>query len=99
MAIADFTVNFTISNLALVLIVGALAGLITGQLMKSRGINIIGDLAFGLIGAILADFFVGPLLGIGRYGFTAFVLLAIAGAVILDVLLHGLATARRKAAA
>lgn len=99
MTLADFTVNFTISNLALVLIVGALAGLITGQLMKSRGINIFGDLVFGVIGAILGDFFVGPLLNIGRFGFTAYVLLAIAGAVILDVLLHGLATARRKAAA
>lgn len=99
MALADFTVNFTISNLALVLIVGALAGLITGQLMKSRGINIFGDLVFGVIGAILGDFFVGPLLNISRFGFTAYVLLAIAGAVILDVLLHGLATARRKATA
>lgn len=99
MSVADLTVNFTVSNLVLVLIAGALAGLVTGQLMKSKGVNILGDVLFGLVGALLGDFVLAPLLNIGRYGFTAFLLLAVAGAVVLDVVLHGVATARRKATA
>lgn len=99
MAIADLTVNFTVSNLVLLVIAGALAGLFTGQLMKSKGINILGDLIFGVVGALLGGLFLAPLFGIGHYGFTAYLLLAVAGAVVLDVLLHGLATARRKATA
>lgn len=99
MALADFTVNFTISNLVLVLVVGALAGLVTGQLMKSKGIHILGDLFFGVVGALLATLFLAPLFSIGRFGFTAYLLLAVGVAVVLDVLLHGLATARRKATA
>ncbi len=99
MAVADFTINFTVSNLMLVLVTGGLAGLVTGQLMKSKGIHMLGDLIFGVVGAALCDFFLAPLLNIGQYGFTAYLLLAIGGAVVLDVLLHGLATARRKATA
>lgn len=99
MAVADLSVNFTVSNLMLVLIAGALAGLFTGQLMKSKRLNILGDLIFGIVGALLGGLFLAPLFNIGRYGFTAYLLLAVAGAVVLDVLLHGIATARRKATA
>lgn len=99
MVVADFTVNFTVSNLVLVLVAGGVAGLVTGQLMKSKGVHVLGDLIFGVVGAVLGGLFLAPLFNIGRYGFTAYLLLAIAVAVVLDVLLHGAATARRKATA
>src|SRR5579859_5558120 len=37
MALADLTVNFTLNNFTILVILGVVAGLVTGQLMKSKG--------------------------------------------------------------
>ena len=51
MTILDVTVNFTLNDPAIWLIAGAVGGLATGQLMKSRGGAILLDLFFGVLGA------------------------------------------------
>jgi uncharacterized membrane protein YeaQ/YmgE (transglycosylase-associated protein family) len=100
MALADVTVNFTLSNLAILIIAGLLVGLVTGQLMKSKGFKAVAlDLLFGFLGMLIGVYAVGPLVDIGRFGFSGNVLMAVVGSLVVVVLEHFLLTARRKAAA
>ena len=100
MALADVTVNFTLSNLAILIIVGLLVGLVTGQLMKSKGFKAVAlDLLFGFVGMLIGVYAVGPLVDIGRFGFSGNVLMAVVGSLVVVALEHFLLTARRKAAA
>ena len=55
MVIADFTVTFTV--LVLQIIAGALAAGVIGRVVQG-GFGLIGDLLFGIIGAIGANFLV-----------------------------------------
>jgi uncharacterized membrane protein YeaQ/YmgE (transglycosylase-associated protein family) len=93
------TINFTLSNLTTMLIAGALAGVITGQLLKSRGLYILGDVLFGLLGILLGVVVLGALLDIGHFGFVGYLLLAIAGPMVTVVLAHFALLVRRLAIA
>jgi len=99
MAILDVTVNFTLNDPAIWLIAGAVGGLATGQLMKSRGGAILLDLFFGVLGALLGVYVVGALLGIGRYGLVAVTLTAALGGGVLVVISHLLGEVRKHAKA
>lgn len=99
MALASLRIDVTLDNFTLLVLAGALLGLITGQLMKSRGIRIVGDLVFGIVGALVGDFVLGPLLGAERFGFTGYLLFAVAGSIVLVVLEHAFLVARNKAKA
>jgi uncharacterized membrane protein YeaQ/YmgE (transglycosylase-associated protein family) len=98
MALADVTVNFTLSSLAVWLILGAFGGLVTGQLMKSKGKMVLGDLLFGLLGGLIGVYAVGPLLRVPAGGVTQW-LLAIFGGVVVVVLVHFVMDVRRRASA
>lgn len=99
MALASLRIDVTLDNFTLLLLAGALLGLITGQLMKSRGVRIVGDLVFGVIGALISVLLLVPLLGVGRYGFPGDLLLAFIGSIVLVVLEHAFLVARNKAKA
>ncbi|MGH2517899.1 MAG: GlsB/YeaQ/YmgE family stress response membrane protein [Ktedonobacterales bacterium] len=99
MALASLRIDVTFDNFTLLLLAGALMGLITGQLMKSRGIRILGDLVFGVIGALAFVVLLVPLLGLGRFGFTGDLVLAFVGSIVFVVLEHGFLVARNKAKA
>ncbi len=51
-------VTLTLSNLVLQILVGAIAAGVTGRAMRGTGFGILGDLLFGVIGAIGANFVV-----------------------------------------
>jgi uncharacterized membrane protein YeaQ/YmgE (transglycosylase-associated protein family) len=99
MTLADVTINVTLDNLTVMLVAGVLTGMITGQLLKSRGLYILGDFFFSLLGMFLGVVVLGTLLNIGHFGFVGYLLLAIAGALVTVVLAHFALLVRRHAIA
>jgi uncharacterized membrane protein YeaQ/YmgE (transglycosylase-associated protein family) len=76
------------------IIVGLIAGFITGKLMKGSGYGALGDIVIGIVGAFAGGFLMQKL-GYARSGglvYTIFV--AVIGAVVLTLLLR-LITANR----
>lgn len=99
MSILDVSVNFTLSDFAIWLIAGAVAGLATGQLMKSRGVNILLDLFFGVFGAVIGVYVIGALLNVGKYGSVAITLMAAFGGIVTAVIAHLAQEVRKRAKA
>jgi uncharacterized membrane protein YeaQ/YmgE (transglycosylase-associated protein family) len=98
MVIADFTVSF--STLALQILAGAIAAGLVGRILQGGGFGLIGDLLFGIIGAIGANFVVSTfnVFNVARYGLPGELIIAIIGAILLVVIVH-LFTYRRSARA
>jgi len=69
------------------LVVGLVAGWLAGVLMKGGGFGIFGDIAVGIIGAVIGGFLFGAV-GIGGGGLLGSILVATIGAVILIFLLR-----------
>lgn len=95
MLLADVSVTITLNSVALLAITAAVVGLVTGQLMKSKGINILGDLFFGVVGGFVFVYGLGSVLHTQRYEFAGQVVLAVFGAIISVVILRFVATVRR----
>ncbi len=83
-------VTLTLSNLALQIIVGAIAAAITGRAMRGAGFGLLGDLLFGVIGAVVANFVVSyfNLFNSGQYGLPGELVVAVIGAILLVVVTH-----------
>ena len=98
MVIFDFTVSF--SDLALQILAGAIVAALVGRILQGNGFGLIGDLLFGVIGAIGANFVVSTfsLFNIAHYGLPGELIIAIIGAILLVVIVH-LFTYRRSARA
>jgi len=98
MVIADFTVTFTV--LALQIIAGAIAAGVVGRVVQG-GFGLIGDLLFGIIGAIGANFLVSHfnLFNVNQYGLPGAVILAIIGSILLVVIVHLFSGRRARATA
>ena len=71
---------------ALVLLLGAAAGWLSGMLTKGRGFGALGNVIVGVIGAFLGQFLFG-LLGITAHGLLGQLIFAVAGALIFVYLL------------
>jgi uncharacterized membrane protein YeaQ/YmgE (transglycosylase-associated protein family) len=69
-----------------ILLVGALAGWISGLVTKGKGFGVPGNIIVGVIGAFLADFLFG-LLGIRASGLVGQLIFAVAGALLFVYLL------------
>lgn len=70
---------------------GAIGGLACGWLMRARGRALLGDLAVGLVGAILGGFIAAVLLGLDVADFDpTSTLVAVMGAALLLLILHSL---------
>ncbi len=80
------------------IIIGALAGWITGKIMKGSGFGFIMDMVVGLIGALIGGFISSHmgLGGVGDHGLIISIAIAVLGAVILTFLLR-LVTGNRTA--
>ncbi len=67
------------------IIIGALAGWLTGKLMKGSGFGFIMDMVVGLIGAVIGGFISSHLGfgGVGEHGLIISIVIAVIGAVIL----------------
>src|ERR1700759_882605 len=72
------------------IIIGIIAGWITGKLMKGSGFGAIMDMVVGLVGALIGGFISSHLGfgGVGEHGLVVSILIAVLGAVILTLLLR-----------
>lgn len=67
------------------IIIGLIAGWLTGKLMKGSGFGFLMDMVVGLIGALIGGFISAHLGlgGVGQHGLLVSILIAVVGAVIL----------------
>jgi uncharacterized membrane protein YeaQ/YmgE (transglycosylase-associated protein family) len=72
------------------IIIGLLAGWLTGKIMKGSGFGFIMDMVVGLIGALIGGFISEHLGlgGVGQHGIFVSVCIAVIGAVILTFILR-----------
>jgi uncharacterized membrane protein YeaQ/YmgE (transglycosylase-associated protein family) len=70
------------------IIVGLIAGWITGKIMKGSGYGAFGDIIVGIIGAIVGGFIMRALGFAGRGGMIYTIIVAVIGAVILTLILR-----------
>lgn len=70
------------NSLIMVLVVGAIAGWLAGQIMKGRGFGIAVNIVIGIIGAVVGSFLFG-MLGVTAGGFLGSVVMATVGAIVL----------------
>jgi uncharacterized membrane protein YeaQ/YmgE (transglycosylase-associated protein family) len=83
-------ITLTFSDLALQIIVGAIAAALTGRAMRGAGFGLLGDLLFGVVGAVVANFAVSyfNLFNAGHYGLVGEMIVAAIGAILLVVVVH-----------
>jgi uncharacterized membrane protein YeaQ/YmgE (transglycosylase-associated protein family) len=70
------------------IIVGIIAGWITGKIMSGGGYGVIMDMVIGIIGAVIGGFIMRSLGHAGSGGFIYTIVVAVAGAVLLTLLLR-----------
>jgi len=80
------------------IIIGVIAGWLTGKLMKGSGFGFFMDMIVGLVGALVGGFISSHLGmgGVGEHGLIISIVIAVIGAVILTVILR-LITGNRQA--
>jgi uncharacterized membrane protein YeaQ/YmgE (transglycosylase-associated protein family) len=69
------------------LLVGALAGWLSGLITKGSGFGLAGNIIVGIIGAFLGNLLFG-LVGIAAYGLLGHIIFAVAGALLFVYLLR-----------
>ncbi|UJX43088.1 GlsB/YeaQ/YmgE family stress response membrane protein [Desulfovibrio sp. JY] len=69
------------------LLVGLIAGWLAGVLVKGGGFGVLGDMAVGILGAVIGRYLFG-FAGIGGGGLLGAIIVATLGAVILIFLLR-----------
>ncbi len=75
------------------IIVGIVAGWLTGRVMRGRGYGIIGDLIIGLAGALVGGFLAGLVIQ-GSVGLIGSIVVAFLGAVVLVAILRAVSGGR-----
>ena len=80
------------------IIIGVIAGWLTGKLMKGSGFGFIMDMVVGLVGALVGGFISSHrgMGGVSEHGLIVSIIIAVIGAVLLTVLLR-LITGNRSA--
>ena len=79
------------------IIVGLIAGWITGKIMKGSGYGALMDIVIGIIGAIIGGFIMRALGFAGHGGMIYTIIVAVIGAVILTWILRLLTGSKAKA--
>jgi uncharacterized membrane protein YeaQ/YmgE (transglycosylase-associated protein family) len=77
----------TLQSLATFLVLGALAGWISGLMTKGQGFGLLGNMIVGIVGAFLGGFCFG-LLGIAAHNFLGQLIFAVLGALLFLWLLR-----------
>ncbi len=78
------------TNLLVWLLVGLVAGWLTGKVMRRKGYGMLGDIIIGLIGALIGGWIFGQLGIFSAGGIIGNIIVAFIGAVILVVILRTL---------
>lgn len=74
----------TLTAIVLWLVIGAVAGWLAGQLMRGRGLGLVGNIVVGIIGAFVGGWLLGGVLGISiGGGLVGAILNATVGAVVV----------------
>ncbi|MFN3162778.1 MAG: GlsB/YeaQ/YmgE family stress response membrane protein [Pseudohongiellaceae bacterium] len=71
-----------ISSLISVLIIGAIAGWLAGNLYKGKGFGIVGNIAVGIVGAFVGSF-IFTMIGLSAGGLIGNIIMSTLGAVVL----------------
>jgi len=74
-------------NFVIFIVLGALAGWISGLLTKGQGFGVLGNIIVGIVGAFLGGFIFG-LLGISAHNFLGQLIFAVLGALLFLWLLR-----------
>jgi uncharacterized membrane protein YeaQ/YmgE (transglycosylase-associated protein family) len=72
------------------LIVGLIAGWLTGKIMKGAGYGVVGDIFLGILGACIGGFIMRMLGFAGEGGMLYTILVAVLGAVVLTAVVRTL---------
>jgi uncharacterized membrane protein YeaQ/YmgE (transglycosylase-associated protein family) len=80
------------------IVIGVIAGWLTGKIMKGSGFGFIVDMIVGLVGALIGGFISAHLGlgGVGQHGLIISIVIAVIGAVILTWIVR-LFTGNKKA--
>src|SRR5258708_23223934 len=80
------------------IIIGVVAGWITGKLMKGSGFGFFMDMIVGLIGAVIGGFFSSRLgfVAVGQPGLIGGIVIAVIGALILTAIVRPLTRDRSR---
>ncbi|MGC9490392.1 MAG: GlsB/YeaQ/YmgE family stress response membrane protein [Thermovirgaceae bacterium] len=70
------------NSLLAFLVIGVLAGLLAGRVMRGRGYGVLGNMLVGILGAYVGGILFSPV-GLFPMGFLGSLLMAFAGAVVL----------------
>jgi uncharacterized membrane protein YeaQ/YmgE (transglycosylase-associated protein family) len=70
------------------IVVGLIAGFITGKIMKGSGYGVLGDIIVGIIGAVIGGFIMRSLGHAESGGLIYTIIVAVIGAVILTFVLR-----------
>lgn len=72
------------------IIIGLIAGWLTGKLMKGSGFGFFMDMIVGLVGALVGGFLSSRMGfgGVGQHGLIISIVIAVIGAVILTMILR-----------
>lgn len=79
------------------IVIGIVAGWVTGKLMRGSGYGVFVDMIVGLVGALVGGFLSSRLGfgGVSEHGMVGSILIAVIGAVLLTALLRLLTANRR----
>jgi uncharacterized membrane protein YeaQ/YmgE (transglycosylase-associated protein family) len=77
----------TFQEFLVFILVGALAGWLSGLITKGSGFGLAGNVIVGIIGAFLGNLLLG-LVGIAAYGLLGHIIFAVAGALLFVYLLR-----------
>jgi len=82
-----------LQSFVIFLIIGALAGWISGLISKGKGFGLLGNIIVGIIGAFIGGFCF-RLVGIVAYGFLGQLIFAVVGALLFLWLLRFIKTTK-----
>ena len=68
-------------NIIWFLIIGLVAGWLSGRIFSGHGFGLIGNLIVGVIGAVIGGF-IFDIVGVTAYGFVGSLVMAVVGAVV-----------------
>ena len=78
------------------LVVGLIAGVLAGLVMRGGGYGIVGDIVVGLVGALVGGF-LASLIGLGANSMVGEIIIAFIGACVLIAILRAVSGGTRRA--